>query len=170
MIDLNDILTIEIQWEGPLTLKEVELKKTDVDFGIYMAFGRHNLYGEHTLLYVGKAEQQKFGVRILQHLDDDWWGNEIIYLGRIGSYIKLTHDNFNFWDEQIDYAETMFIKYCLPSWNSSKINSARRRYSFENAIIINDGQLTKATPRVMCDWLFEYSSLKNKSWKPYSNL
>lgn len=137
--------TIEIKWEGPFTLDEVESKKSDIDFGLYMAFGRHTLYGDHTLLYVGKAEQQTFGVRILQHLDEDWWGNEIIYLGRIGSEINMTKENFKFWDEQIDYAETMFIKFCLPSWNSSKLNTNNKKYSFDNAIIINDGQLTKGS-------------------------
>lgn len=157
--------TIEIEWEGPLSFEEIETKKGETDFGLYAAFGPHNVYGDRVLLYIGKAEQQTFGVRITQHLNEDWWGTEEIYLGRIGG--DKIPDLRN-WDEEIDYAETKMIQYCLPSWNASKFN-AKKETSFGEAVIINNGVRLKAFPRILADWIFLQSSFHKRTWKPYSN-
>ena len=71
-MNINNVKLIEIEWEGPFTMEEISNKNKSDDFGIYMAYGQHRIYGENVLLYVGKAEQQKFSVRILQHLNEDW--------------------------------------------------------------------------------------------------
>ncbi len=165
-MNINNIKLIEIEWEGPFTMEEISNKNKSDDFGIYMAYGQHRIYGENVLLYVGKAEQQKFSVRILQHLNDDWWGTESIYLGRLGG--KESSITFSDWDEQIDYVETKFIQYCLPSWNASKLNS-RKQYSFNEAIILNNGVRLNSIPRVLCDWIFNVSSFKDNLWKAYNN-
>jgi hypothetical protein len=165
-MNINNVKIIEIEWEGPFTMEEISTKNGSNDFGLYMAYGHHRVYGENVLLYVGKAEQQKFSVRILQHLNDDWWGTESIYLGRLGG--AESSITFSEWDEQIDYTETKFIQYCLPSWNASKINS-RKQYSFNEAIILNNGVKLNSIPRVLCDWIFNISSFKNNLWKAYNN-
>jgi hypothetical protein len=164
-MNLNNVKLIEIEWEGPFTIKEIENYNGSEDFGLYMAYGNHRVYGENVLLYVGKAEQQTFSVRILQHMNEDWYGTEQIYLGRIGgdSIIKMTE-----WDEQIDYTETKFIQYCLPSWNASKLSS-RKEYSFGEATIINNGVKLNSIPRVLADWMFLKSSHHLRTWKAYSN-
>ena len=157
--------TIEIKWEGPFILDDVQKMQNETDFGLYAAFGPHNVYGDRVLLYIGKAEQQTFGVRIPQHRNEDWWGSEEIYIGRIGSdRIPSIKD----WDEEIDYSETKMIQYCLPSWNASKLNNYKSA-SFGEAIIVNEGVRLKAFPRILAEWIFLDSSFKKNTWKAYSN-
>ncbi len=164
-MELNNVHVIEIGWEGPFTMDEIKQFTNDIDFGLYLAFGPHKIYGDNVLLYVGKAEQQTLGVRILQHLKEDWYGSEQIYIGRLGG-AKIP--NMSDWDQSIDYAETKLIQYCLPAWNASKFNS-RTEKSFGDAVIINNGLRIKAIPTVLADWLYEKSSFRLNTWKAYSN-
>ena len=160
---LNEVKIIEIEWEGPFSMSEIIEKKGETDFGLYMAFGPHRVYGENVLLYVGKAEQQTFATRIPQH--GDWWGTESIFLGRLGGSDIIS---MNEWDELIDYAESKFIQYCLPSWNSSKLND-HKKASFGEAIIFNSGVRLYSIPTVLSDTLFLQSSFIKKTWAAYSN-
>ena len=160
---LKEVKVIEIQWEGPFSFDEISKKNGETDFGLYMAFGPHRVYGENVLLYVGKAEQQTFGTRVPQH--EDWRGTETIYLGRLGGSDNITMKE---WDEFIDYAESKFIQYCLPAWNSSKLNY-HKQASFGDAIIFNNGVSLFAIPAVLSDALFLQSSFIRKTWEPFSN-
>lgn len=164
-MELNNVHIIEIDWEGPYNMEEIKSFNSDIDFGLYLAFGPHTIYGDNVLLYVGKAEQQTLGVRILQHMEEDWYGTEQIYVGRLGGANVSTMSD---WDQSIDYAETKLIQYCLPSWNASKFNSDTIK-SFGEAIIINNGLRLKAIPTILADWLYKQSSFNSNSWKPYSN-
>lgn len=165
-MELQNVHVIEINWEGPFTLDEIKNFTTDIDFGLYMAYGPHNIYGNNVLLYVGKAEQQTLGARILQHMEEDWYGTEQIFIGRLGGdQIPRMSD----WDQSIDYAETKLIQYCLPSWNASKFNSHSEK-SFGEAIIINNGVRLTSIPTILADWIYKSSSFHNKTWKPFSNL
>lgn len=165
-MELDNVHIIEIGWEGPFTMDEIKQFNTDKDFGLYLAYGPHSIYGENVLLYVGKAEQQSLGVRILQHMEEDWYGTEKIYIGRLGGTEIPTMSD---WDQSIDYAETKLIQYCLPSWNASKFNSKTEKI-FGEAIIINNGVRLKGIPTILADWLFKKSSFHSHSWKAYSNL
>jgi len=59
---------INIWWGEPILLKDLESGKvgnnTDEDYGIYQIYGTHPIYGNDTLLYIGKASQQTFARRI----------------------------------------------------------------------------------------------------------
>jgi hypothetical protein len=66
---------IEILWDGPFTLEQIKGFNKSDDYGLYQIYGTHSIYGIDTLLYIGKAQEQKFCVRIPQH--QNWLAKEI---------------------------------------------------------------------------------------------
>ena len=44
--------TVRVKWEGPLSLDVVK-ELDDEDCGLYQIYGRHIIFGEDSLLYVG---------------------------------------------------------------------------------------------------------------------
>ena len=157
---------IKVQWDGPFTYEEVKQFNGKKDYGIYIAFGNHRIYGMDSLLYVGKAFDQTFLMRINQHTD--WPGTEYYYLGRICGIGKTTYKT---WHEEVDYLETQIIQHCLPSWNASKLNYTNKTYEFENPIILNNicnfhkSQLVRILPAVMCNWMLKDA----EKWEAFSN-
>ena len=96
------------------------------DFGIYQIYGHHAVYGTNSLLYIGKAEFQTFGVRLSQ--DREWEDNYAVsdqknisvYLGRLaGAYAPDDEE----WSSQIDIVETMLICAHSPARNASNIHT-----------------------------------------------
>lgn len=59
---------IHMVWEGPYSYEEITntLRDEYCDFGVYQIYGAHPIYGSDVLLYIGKADQQTFGVRLSQ--------------------------------------------------------------------------------------------------------
>ena len=133
---------IFIEWSGPYTYEEIIDNKAkenfDVkpnDFGLYQIYGRHTIYGDGVLLYVGKTEQ-KFCERlkgrgiIVDNLDS---GNIQIYLGRTYYDDTLKHNI----SADISRAESLLIHYHKPGHNSSNINSLK--YANEDIRVFNIG-------------------------------
>jgi len=129
----NDII---IKWEGPFTANEIRQKTGGEDFGIYQVYGNHRIYGQNVLLYIGKAVEQTFGVRMPQH-DDwfDWEENQQTYF--LGRFCGLEQILIKDWDAQIDLAEKYLIYHCQSAWNSSGLNININNY--EKAKIYNFG-------------------------------
>ena len=126
-------LKLTINWEGPYSLSDVILKMIDggrpphydgEDYGIYQIYGRHILNGDDTLLYVGKATNQRFSTRFKQH--KRWLINEEkirIYLGR--TYHPKRHDkddNWDTWKRDMELAEKLIINKYSPNYNSRSIS------------------------------------------------
>jgi hypothetical protein len=114
-------MDIHIFWSGPFSLKQVkELRDDSKDYGIYQIYGHHPLYGSNVLLYIGKANQQTFGVRISQEGWDFEYdpGNIELYVGRLAGKDKVTDD---FWGELIDVAEPLLIHAHNPVFNSKYV-------------------------------------------------
>lgn len=55
---------IHVHWNGPFSLEDVEQKDDNFDYGVYQVYGSHPIYGSDVLLYIGKASDQTFSVRI----------------------------------------------------------------------------------------------------------
>ena len=114
---------IHIVWDGPFTLDQIKGMKSEDDYGVYQVYGTHVVYGSYSLLYIGQATYQKFGVRIPQHTK---WGyvpdeNELkFYVGRFGGNGDVSDDK---WNDQIKIAEKLLIYTHSPALNSSNINS-----------------------------------------------
>ncbi len=114
---------IQLDWEGPYSLNDLPaLMDTEIDYGIYQIYGKHHVYGNDVLLYIGQAERQTFGSRILQEnwLDTNDSNNLKIYVGRLHGPIIPTQET---WAKEIDLAERLLIYVHKPAYNSKSISS-----------------------------------------------
>ena len=130
---------IIIQWEGPLTREEICDLDSLNDYGLYQVYGIHKVYGEDVLLYIGKACEQTFSVRLPQHLDWFYWEDLKLkfYVGRIVNKDGvITNDE---WTNKINSAEISLIHYCCPSWNSKNLNYNSSFTYFQEYIVYNYG-------------------------------
>jgi len=114
---------IHIYWEGPFKLEHLsELQDNSRDYGIYQIYGGHPVYGSMVLLYIGKADQQTFGVRIAQ---ENWFVNRNagelkIYVGRLAGQHQ---PDANTWSKEIALAEKLLIYSHTPACNIQFINA-----------------------------------------------
>jgi hypothetical protein len=57
---MKDVVVIHLQWEehkwDDFNFSDFNSEK---DYGIYQFYGDHPVYGENTLLYIGKARDQR---------------------------------------------------------------------------------------------------------------
>ena len=80
--------TVRVKWEGPLSLDEVkDLDDEDEDCGLYQIYGRHIIFGDASLLYIGMTTST-YNRRFFSGPDPhiDWLVEEegvSVYLGRI---------------------------------------------------------------------------------------
>lgn len=126
---------IEIEWKGPFSLRKVINDFDDYgqaptygkDFGLYQIYGKHILYGEKTLLYVGKTTERTFSRRFKNHqhwlLEDQDEKDIHIYLGRI--YNSKRHsekDKWKSWKEDVGDAERILIYKYSPNYNGRELS------------------------------------------------
>ncbi len=113
---------IHIEWDGPYRLDQLPaLKNDDSDYGVYQIYGGHPVYGSNVLLYIGKADQQTFGVRIAQEgwqLNRDA-GSIQVYVGRLAGAQTPSSDQ---WSHEIDLAEKLLIYSHGPAANARNLN------------------------------------------------
>ena len=142
----KEIKTIEIIWEGPISKKEFEsenkLNNEKIDYGIYQIYGMHPISGPDTLLYIGKADQDVFSVRLNDHFSrsDFDFAETKIYAGRI-SKESLGSPEFNEdkklddeWSCLIDKIEKILIYFCSPPYNTQCLSNHAVK---EEIIILN---------------------------------
>ena len=125
--------TVRVEWKGPLFLDEVkDLDDEDEDCGLYQIYGRHIIFGDDSLLYIGMT-QQTFSHRFDQHAG--WLEEEegvFVYVGRINK------ENYDGADRQqvIEDTEALTINWHSPPYNSSNIDT----YNGQALEVINDGE------------------------------
>lgn len=96
------------------------------------------MYGSNALLYIGRAVDQRFGVRIKQ--EEGWTYNRDaqrveVYVGRLsGRHAKDYQD----WDSEIILAERLLIYAHLPPYNRQATLAAREA-DLHNVHILNWG-------------------------------
>lgn len=111
---------INIVWEGPFTLEECSKFTSKSDYGLYQYYGEHLVYGQDSLLYLGKAEKRSFGVRLSEHNWEEWCSSSCsIYIGRIFSKSKMATEDL---EQAINLAERILLLSHNPSYNSSNLN------------------------------------------------
>ncbi|MGE8207472.1 hypothetical protein ACQKP0_23585 [Heyndrickxia sp. NPDC080065] len=138
---------IQIDWQGPFTLNELNLLKDDSqDYGIYQIYGKHTVYGKDVLLYIGKADQQTIGKRVSQ---ENWWNTNDskqlkIYAGRLAG--KSTPKE-EFWSKEIDLAERLLISVHKPAYNSKSL-SLLRDVELQDIHILNWGDHRDLLPEI----------------------
>ena len=176
----NAIEEIRIEWDGPYSLTDIGynekkqnytnkpklLSDENKDFGIYQVYGCHPIYGNDVLLYIGKAVEQTFAVRLSQ---EGWAYNEDsknikFYVGRLFS--KTQPSSIDEWNTMIDKAESMLIYAHEPARNSANILNITKNKSklekFKNLRILNYDNYRSLMPEVSGElWVksFEYDDV-----------
>lgn len=165
MIVAEKINLIEIEWEGPFTLKEIESKKGCNDFGLYQIYGTHHIHGADMLLYIGQANKQKFNKRLSQH--EHWIieeSNELkFYIGRLGGIKDIKMEE---WNQAVDIAEKLLIYTCSPIYNSSSMNW----YGViePHTIVVNLGKYMRLPQVASTLWAeSDYWKRYENNWKPF---
>ena len=157
---------VNIWWEGPFTLSEIENKQVgdnqNEDYGIYQIYGAHPVYGSNILLYIGKAVQQTLSTRLNQ--ETHWWSNQDaqniqIYFGRL---IGETPSE-NVWTNMIDKAEKLLIFAHRPAHNSSNINSIKNE-EVKNTHVLNWGEFKDLQPEVSSMRIFDETDELNDNY------
>ena len=158
---------IQITWDGPYSLEEIENGVDDNGFddlnsygGLYQIYGTHPVYGSNVLLYIGKAVSQSFSKRITQ--EKHWWNNPDryniqVYTGRL---FGKKNDN---WIDDISLAEQLLINTHIPAHNSSNINSISRKQEMLEKIskvrVINWHYYRDLMPEVSGDILLDETNV-----------
>lgn len=138
---------IQIQWEGSHKLSDLpQLMNEETDYGVYQIYGTHPVYENDVLLYIGKAEYQTLGKRILQ---ENWMytndsNNHKIYVGRLHGDQPL---NDEMWSKYIDLAERLLIYTHKPAYNARSISSFPDK-ELQNIHILNWGDHRALLPEV----------------------
>jgi hypothetical protein len=112
---------VHLQWDGPKAWQEKAKLKSTKDYGIYQIYGCHPVHGADCLLYIGKACDQPFAVRLKQEVDwmyDADFGRLSIYVGRCSGWDGTPSDQV--WTRQIDLSEKLLILAHRPGWNAQK--------------------------------------------------
>jgi hypothetical protein len=115
---------IEIDWDGPFPMEAVMAEAhAGPDYGIYQLYGTHTVFGPDSLLYLGKAQDRPFAVRMREHFEDwgKWEASPVnVYLGRLGGTSAISDAE---WIDQIARAESLLIYFSTPPYNSSGLKT-----------------------------------------------
>lgn len=146
--------SIEIIWEGPLTVEQVINLKNDAgrsphwegeDYGLYQIYAEHILSGIDTLVYIGKALEQTFTQRFRQHVKD-WLKEEKdvqIFLGKINGQRYSRSDSWKSWKQDVGMAEEILIYKYTPNYNSSEKGDYPNLKSFGKVMLFHHGNRHK---------------------------
>jgi hypothetical protein len=158
-------MIIHVEWCGPFNRREIgNCKDPRTDFGVYQIYGYHPIYGKLSLIYIGKARDRTFALRIIEHPLDLWeqTGGPIeIHLGRLHG---VSTPDVTDWCKQIDWVETLLIYAHKPSHNSQLISDFPYEMDkvIEDIHILNYGSYRSLLPEVSgARWSSKYDILPN---------
>ena len=154
----NESLThiIDVYWEGPYNLDNIDKFQEDNSHCLYQVYGHHPIYGNDVLLYLGKTEKQGITTRIKQHkwinnqsdnckifvascsVFEDWkkWKND-----QRERYVKYDSNRVS-----IENIESLLIYAHQPSYNGSKLKSVN--FGHHPFRIFNSGKRKSLFPEI----------------------
>jgi hypothetical protein len=152
---MTDVTVINIEWEIiPFNFEVIKTKNSKSDYGIYQIYGHHPAYGQNALLYIGQANEQKFGVR----LNERWEFIESCAIPkhiRLGRFLKPKNNNEeeawlqSHWGELISDVETILIKSHAPAFNKKDNTGLFEPGHFnKDILILNWGDRGALLPEV----------------------
>lgn len=141
----EEITFARINWKKFGNLKRALGSDWASGFGLYQIYGRHIVFGEGSLLYVGRASEQTLGERIGQH--SKWLEEEQDVVIHLGSLNKDDYGGGSSWSKLNAEAEALTIYWHSPPYNSQNIN----RYGGRPLCVQNTGERGSLLP--------EYTSL-----------
>jgi len=121
----------------------------DDDYGIYQVTGTHVIFGQDSLLYIGRAVGVKFGARFLKH--SSWLKDESgikIYLAKLREGDFKEDDDWKDWDQLARDCEALCIYWHSPPYNSQGLND----YKGPDLRVHNCGERGRLLPDVTSDW------------------
>jgi hypothetical protein len=121
---------------------------TERDFGIYQIYGNHPVYGDDTLLYIGKAAEQTFTRRMKGHYDFD--ASQVVgQLTRIhlGYFCEIDDMNPQIWEDAISDVEPILIKAHIPALNGQGVKGFLESPG-QNILVYNWGDKGRLFPEV----------------------
>ncbi len=129
---------IQILWDGPSSLRDIQALIGAHDKGLYQVYTYHPLYGD-CLVYIGMT-RTSFAQRIAEH---DYEAGSDSDRRRIACYVgrligKETPDPEE-WFRQIDLAEMLLIHAHGPAYNSTHIQAMYRPHDVANVRVLNWG-------------------------------
>lgn len=140
------------------------LMDVEIDYGIYQIYGKHPVYGNDVLLYIGKADRQTLGIRISQEnwLNTNDSNNNKIYVGRLhGPHNK----GEEIWSTEIDLAERLLIYAHKPAYNARSISSLPES-DLQNIHILNWGYYRNLLPELSgLRWTSKLNHLNYETYK-----
>jgi len=157
----NPEVVIHIEWEGPYSLDQTKTLVGPTDYGVYQIYGGHPIYGNSSLLYVGLAAAQYFGVRIPQEkqwLDNRDAGRVEVYVGRLSGTTTPADEE---WDNQIRLAERLLIFAHSPPMNTQK-TLAKLEPDLRDVRVLNWAKHRDLMPEVSgARWTSRYDNIEN---------
>jgi hypothetical protein len=161
----QEVTIIEVEWEGPFDYKSARTNSSSIetDYGLYQIYGTHAIFGADSLLYIGKAENQKISNRLFQH--QGWLSKEFgkteIYIGRIGGVTEPIGENE--WSTEIDFSERLLIYNCAPPYNTSCLTDFG---NIKDTLVLNYGQRHRL-PFVVSTLSRDAEYFNSGLWKKY---
>ena len=124
--------SITIEWEGPFTVDYViaKLHHKD-DYGLYQIYGKHIIFGENSLLYIGMTDKS-FSERLEYHKRDYLWYDE--KQGKVSIRIARVPR------EILEDAEALQIYWHSPPYNSANVYDYDRHSRSHPFEIVNQGE------------------------------
>jgi hypothetical protein len=128
-------------------LEAAKALRGPTDYGVYQIYGGHPVYGSSAILYIGRAVDQRFGVRIQQ--EEAWAYNRDaqrveVYVGRLSGQNALDYGD---WDNDIILAERLLIYAHLPPYNR-QADLAARESELQSVHVLNWGCHRDLLPEV----------------------
>ena len=142
--------TIELLWE--IVPSNKEEKYVDLTGkGIYQIYGTHPIYGRNVLLYIGMTITD-LNMRLKQH-KNSWIKYEYdpvaIYVGKIAANSQFpTLDE----SDDIEKAESLFIYYCAPAYNSNSLSGIKSDLRGEGIVVRNYGKIGSLPIELSTAW------------------
>ena len=132
-----------------MSLEEAYTLRDDkTDYGIYQIYGRHPVSGTLSLIYMGKAEEQVFGVRLRQEKWEEWEEGEGAVEVRVGRCCSNENVEESVWKEEICLAEKLLIVANKPMRNAQGVAwlSSSADQKCHNVHVLNWGEYGAILP------------------------
>jgi hypothetical protein len=130
---------VQVLWEGPFTLDEIEKLNKPSDKGLYQVYTYHPVYGD-ALVYIGMTEKGEFASRILWHEYDLGSDSDkkrtTYYVGRLIYKLRPPQEQ---WKDEMKQAEKLLIHAHAPAYNSSQIQAVSNPGEAADVRVLNWG-------------------------------
>jgi hypothetical protein len=141
--------TIFIDWDGPYTFDELdELQEPRTDYGLYLVYGAHPLYGGDVLLYIGQSGERTFGDKLGE--ERGYWEAEEdfqplnLYVGRLMGPVTPTGET---WGGELDLALRLLVYAHVPVFNGREV-AASPDDDLKGVHVVNWGNFLDLAPEV----------------------